>query len=161
MGNRLAIAILAVLASASCSSAAPAGTTRVVVHSEGQGNDAWSLVGWRQGHSGDLCMAMRGPDDRAITGGCGFTLTPALHGYSPAGVGVIPGDAGDRIVFGVLPTTASTVQVMLRTRTGARAEARSATGFPGKYFFVRSSAGDAGGLQSYIVSDAAGRQIQF
>lgn len=104
MRNRLAVAIVALLASASCSSAAPAGTAPVVVHAEGQGEGAWSLVGWRQGHSGDLCMELRGPTDRRIGAGCGFTLSPALHSYSAAGGGVVPGDARDEIVFGVLPS---------------------------------------------------------
>lgn len=161
MRNRLAVTIVAVLASASCSSAAPAATTPAVVHSEGQGNDAWSLVGWRQGHSGDLCMEMRGPTDRAISGGCGFTLTPALHSYSAAGAGVVPGSGGDEIVFGVLPADASVVQVTPRTGTGARAEAMSTPGFPGKYFFFRSSASQAGGARSYEVLDAAGQLVRF
>lgn len=161
MKHRLAVAIVGLLASASCSSDAPAGTTPVVVHAEGHGDGAWSLVGWRQGHSGDLCMELRGPTDRRIGAGCGFTLTPALHSYSAAGVGVVPGDAGDEIVFGVLPEAASVVQVILPTGTGARAEARSAPGFPGKYFFLRSSAGQGRGPQWYEVSDAAGQLIRF
>lgn len=161
MRNRLAVAIVALLASASCSSAAPAGTAPVVVHAEGQGDGAWSLVGWRQGHSGDLCMELRGPTDRRIGAGCGFTLTPALHSYSAAGGGVVPGDARDEIVFGVLPQAASAVQVIFPTGAGARAEARSAPGFPGRFFFLRSSAGKAGGPHWYEVSDAAGKLIRF
>jgi hypothetical protein len=38
-------------------------------------------------------MELRGPTDRRIKAGCGFTLTPALHSYSAAGAGVVPGDA--------------------------------------------------------------------
>ena len=119
MGNRLAITLIALLVSVSCSNPAPADTTRVVVHTEGQGENTWSLVGWRQGHTGDLCMEMRQASGRAITGGCGFTLTPALHLYTAAGAGLVPGDSADRIVFGVLPADASVVSATLPAATGA------------------------------------------
>jgi len=147
------------LAVAGCSpSDEPKGTAPVVLHAEGQGEDRWSLVGFRQAATGDLCIEFR-VTERTITGGCGFTLTPDFDDYSPSGTAALPGGQG-LVVFGALPEDADSVDFALDDGTRASVKAATAGGFPGRYF-VRLGSRSVAIPPDFIVRDAKGRPLSF
>jgi hypothetical protein len=147
----LAVALVGALAVVSCGGGDPADTPTVVL-AEGQaGDQRWRLEGRRL--RGEPCTFLvlvgvdRPPIDR-----CGVRRTPLRH-LDPAAVNV----GQRRLVFSPLPGAARRVRIDTVDETIRMEPARTAPGFPGRFFVVELGLQD--GLVAVRVFAERGRAI--